>query len=779
MSTKSRTGKDDDIHERYTRAKRLYRASIGGKPVVLNASLLPAWIGETDTFWYERQTPSGKEFRVVDAAAGTNQPAFDHETLARALATASGEDVKADNLPLKELAFADDLSTVCFDAFKKRWRYEGKACLETDQLLTGVVSPDGAKELFCKDNNLWFRDLITGSERALTEDGEERNAYAGLCTGWGGPNGAPHMQGPQARWSPDGRKVFTIQRDNRSVKDLPIIKYVPKGENPRPTMDYAPIAYVGDESLETSRLLCIDVATGEHTAASYREVPATRNGYGFFDASLGWWNADSQLAYFIDVDSAYKYARVIEFNTETGECRTLFEETSDTHVNLMLNQDDPPDLLPIPETNELIWFSERTGYGHFYLYDLTNGDLVQRITSGDWIARKIVRYVSQRREIFVQTAGREASVDPYYRDLVRINLETGKMSVVFEGDFDHIAVPQTVDTNSLIVSAFRAAAPSSGWPYCGVSKSGKYAVVTRSRADTTPTTHLIDRDGQEVMVVEEADVSGLPDGWQWPEPVKLTAADGVTSIYGVIFRPSNYDPNKSYPVISHGFNQPEIAIVPKGSFSNENSGGSAFFDAAALAELGFIVVMIDGRGSPMREKAFYDHSYGCFAKASDIDDHVAGIRQLAERYPSFDLDRVGVYAAFSGGSGAVQGLLHHPAFFKVGVTTALHDRRFMPAQMQTNKYEGIEHSGEGQNQLEDYADRLRGKLLLMIGLLDRSTAPAATFRLVEALQKANKTFDMIALPNMGHDLSPYLTRRSWDYMLEHLAGFTPPNDFDL
>ena len=770
---------DTQIHERYSRAKKLYRASIGGTPVVLNASVLPAWIGNTNRFWYERQIPSGKEFRCVDAAAGTNQPAFDHKVLASALAAASGEDVTSDNLPLKDLFFADDLSTVSFDAFEKRWRYQGGECLEADQAPGGLVSQDGKKELFCRDNNLWLRDLESSAERALTEDGEERNAYAALCQGWGGPIGAPHMQGPQARWSPDGRKVFTIQRDSRSVKDLPIIKYVPQGEETRPTVEHVPIAYAGDEALETSRLLCIDVATGKHTAADYRQLPATRNGYGFFDASLGWWSADSRLAYFIDVDSGYKYARVVELDTETGQCRVLFEETSDTHVNLMLNQDDPPDILPIPETNELVWFSERTGYGHFYLYNLTSGSLLRQLTSGDWIARKIVRYVPDRREIFVQTAGRADGVDPYYRDLVRINLDSCEMSLLIEGDLDHITVPQTVDTNSNFVSAFRGAAFSSGWPYCGISKNGEYAVVTRSRVDSAPTTHLIDRNGHEIMLVEEADVSGLPDGWRWPEPVELRAADGVTPIYGVIFRPSDYNPDKSYPVISHGFNQPEIAIVPKGAFSNDNSGGCAYFDAAALAELGFVVVMIDGRGSPMREKVFYDHSYGCFEKASDIDDHVAGIRQLAERYPSFDLDRVGVYAAFSGGSGAVQGLLHHPEFFKVGVTTALHDQRFMPAQMQTNKYEGIEHSVKDRLHMEDYAHRLRGKLLLMTGLLDRSTTPAATFRLVEALRKANKSFDMIALPNMGHELSPYLTRRSWDYMIEHLTGQLPPKDFDL
>ena len=779
MSAEKTSAADDRIFERYARAKKFYKASIGAEPVVLNSSVLPAWIGETNRFWYERQTPTGKQFRCVDAVAGVNEPAFDHDAVAEALASASGERARSENLPIRDLSFSDDLGSVFFSAFDRRWRYQGRRCREVAALRAGVRSPDGSKELFCQDNNLWVRDLKTGDERALTQDGEERNAYAALCTGWGGPNGAPHMCGPQARWSPDGRKLLTIQRDSRGVRDLPIMNYVPSGDVTRPTVDFVPIAYPGDEALETSRLLCIDIATGRHQAADYRQLPATRNGYGFFDASLGWWNNDGRIAYFIDVDHGYKYARVIEFDTQTGVCRELFEETSDTHVNLMLNQDDPPDILPIIENNELIWFSERTGYGHFYLYDLTSGDLIRPLTSGDWIARKIVRYIPERREVFVQTAGREAGIDPYYRNLVRIDLESGNMATVVEGDFDHITIPRVVDAHGMFVSGLRRIASASGWPYCGVAPSGDFAVVTRSRADSAPTTYLLDRNGKEITVVEQADLSGLPDGWQWPEPVELVAADGATPIYGVVFRPSDFDPDVAYPVISHGFNQPEIAIVPKGSFSNENSGGAAYHDAAALAELGFVVVMIDGRGSPMRDKAFYDHCYGRFERASDIDDHVAGIRQLAERHSSFDLDRVGVYAAFSGGSGAVQGLLRHPDFFKVGTTTALHDRRFMPAQMQANKYEGV-HVPQGErHHMEDFADQLRGKLLIAIGLLDRSTAPAATFRLVEAFQKANKTFDMIALPNMGHDLSPYLTRRSWDYLVQHLARQTPPRDFDL
>ena len=779
MTDKERTNPVLVLAERYKRAKALYKASIGGKPVVLNANVLPVWIATTNQFWYQRQTRGGWEFRRVDADHHENRPAFDHIALARALSMASGEAVDERKLPVADVELFEEFDVVEFTAFKKRWRFQSGDCKDIAPLSKGVLSPDAQREVFVQDHNLWLRDLKSGKELALTEDGEERNAYGALCTAWGAPNGPPNLHGVQARWSPDGSRVFTLQRDTRGVKDLPILHYAPSGQAPRPRVEKVPIAYPDDQELETSRLLCIDINTGHGRHTSYPPLPATRNGYGFFESSLGWWGSGSRLAYFVDVDKAYKYARVVEFDTDTGACRVLLEETSKTHVNLMLNQDDRPDFLPLSETDEIIWFSERSGYGHLYLYDLKAGEEVRPLTSGEWIARKIVRCIPERREIFVQTAGRQDGLDPYYRDLVRINLDSGEMTDIITGASDHSTVPVMNDTNAMISSGLRGVGSGPGAPFCGVSPTGDYAVTTRSRIDASPETLLLNRQGEVVLTLEQADISALPDGWQWPEPVKAVAADGTTPIYGAVFRPSHFDPEQTYPVISHGFNQPEIAIVPKGSFNNENSGGSAFFDAAALAELGFIVVMIDGRGSPMREKAFYDHSYGWFERASDIGDHVAAIKQLAERYKAFDLTRVGITAAFSGGSGAVQGLLKHPDFFKVGTTTALHDRRFMPAQMQGNKYEGFGGPAGERRHMEGYADRLRGKLLLMTGLLDRTTAPAATLRLVDALQEANKTFDMIALPKLGHDLSPYFTRRSWDYFVEHLAGQTPPTDFDL
>ena len=273
--------------------------------------------------------------------------------------------------------------------------------------------------------------------------------------------------------------------------------------------------------------------------------------------------------------------------------------------------------------------------------------------------------------------------------------------------------------------------------------------------------------------------SGLPENWQWPEPVKLLAADGKTDIYGLVFRPSYFCSDQSYPVIAHGFNTPEICNVSKGAFSNGKTSGFSYYDAAALAELGFIVVQIDGRGTPLRAKSFQDDSYGSFQSASNIDDHVAGIRQLAKEYSYMDIDRVGISAASQGGSGAVEGMLRHSSFFKVGAGIALHDRRFTSAAKMGNKYEDLSGPLSTHKYPEQLVENLEGKLLMMHGMLDWATAPAGVFRLIEALHAENKDFDLVLLPNVGHAVNEYFIRRSWDYFVRYLLQADPPKEFNL
>ena len=785
---------DESIAAKYQRAQALIQEHTV-KCLALNTTLYPIWIDGSPCFWYEREfkvnnlslQALGREYRLVDAQAKTNAIAFDHAALAKVLSEVSKKKVDAAQLPINHVEMelyssntSIDLETqkvkaLRFTAFDKRWMYETGSGSCTEIVLHSPkweVSPDGKQAVFSRDYNLWVRNLETGEERALTKKGEENYIYGAPGTAWGmtvEPD--PRVQ---ARWSPDSKRIFTVQRDSRKVQSLPVVHHVPKDGSLRPQLKALKVAYPGETYLEELRLLSIEVDTTDIQLADYPQIPVTRNSTGFFTSKLGWWSVDSRRAYFVDVTCDYKTVRVIEFDTHTGTTRLLFEEHSETHINLMLNQDEYPTFVPLPESNEFLWFSERSGWAHLYLYDLETGQLKKPVTMGDWLVRSVVHIDPKRREAFIQTAGREACRDPYYRDLVRVNFDTGNLVTLVASDHDIFATTQA--EHHTMVARFRHRDVRHS---CAVHPRGDFAVVTQSRADEVPVSFLVDRDGEQVLELEVVDTCNLPQNWQWPEPVKLMAADGKTDTYGLVFRPSDFSSEKSYPVLSHGFNQPEIPIVSKGSFSNSITHGRYYIHGQALAELGFIVVQIDGRGSPCRSKAFYDECYGAFQKASHIDDHVVGIQQLAERYPYIDLDRVGIAAHMSGGSGCVEGMLHHPEFFKVGVTVCLHDRRLMPAAMMKNKYEGIIQP-EGDRQFaENLVENLKGKLLLMNGMLDATTPPAGTFRLIEALQKANKDFDMLMLPNQGRGCNDYMLRRTWDYFVKHLLGVEPPKEFKL
>ena len=781
MPTTEHTLSPSVMEARYQKAQYLMNGILT-KSVAFNTTLSPIWIGDTDCFWYEREKKDGKEYRLVDANAASNDIAFDHHELAAVLAESVKQTVDANSLPINKVYMCSDtqaakakgIKTVEFTAFDKRWVFDtqAKTCTEKETPCpTEVVSPNGKYAAFSKDYNLWVREISSGEERALTHDGEACYVYAAVGTAWGAatePDAAI-----QVRWSADSKRIFTVQRDTRRVKDLPIVHHVPLDGSFRPTVEYVKVAYPGDDHIETLRLVSIELDSGRLLEANYRQIPVTRNGGGFFSSKLGWWSTDSRRAYFVDVERDYKTARVVEFDTHTRGTRVLFEETSETQINLMLHGDERPTLVPLPETNELLWFSERSGWAHLYLYDLTTGALKNTVTQGDWLVRHVVQIDQQRREAFIQTAGRHADRDPYYRDLCRVHLDTGELTPLVSSDHEINTIVQT-DLNYMMTGTIRDISKS-----CGVSPTGNFAVVTQSRADTVPVSVLVSREGHTVLELETADVSGLPNGWQWPEPVKLLAADGKTDIYGLVFRPSDFSAAKSYPVISFVYNTPDCPIVSKGSFTN----GSCFFglpylDAAALAELGFVVVQIDGRGTPFRHKAFFDESYGRLESASNLDDHVAGLKQLAKRYPYMDLQRVGVSNHMTGGPG-IQGLLKHPEFYKVGVWFMPHDSRLFAASMWGEKFDGL--SGPYADELypEAMAEKLQGKLLLISGMLDPVCPPAIVFRMVKALQKANKDFDLLLFPNLGHSTNGYLTRRAYDFLVKHLLEAEPPKEFKL
>ena len=762
-----------DMLARYQRAQHLNQGMFN-KSVARNTTLFPVWI-DSSSFWYEREQNPGKEFRLVDAEKGTNVEAFNHQRLAEALFDATGEPVDADNLPINNpdyqavnvIRITLSPRKVNFVAFDKYWEFddESGALKNNEQIPTNwVISPDGSQAAFRRDCNIWVRNLKNGEERALTTDGEAFYQYGIPGSVWGN-DAFISILTLQARWSPDGKQLFTVQLDQRQVKTVAETQHVPLDGSLRPKTRQRKLALPEDPHVETYRLLAIDVETAHIQEASYARIPTTLGGSGgFFENRLGWWALDSRRAWFVDVDRYYKYARVVEFDTQTGATKILFEETSNTRLDLIMNPLGFARLLPLPETQELLWCSERSGWAHIYLYNLETGELKNTVTSGDWLVRdEMIHFDAERRELFLSTAGRVAGRDPYYCDLVRVNVDSGEITTLVSSDHDYVTQSSTG-----YAQAFKGYAGLS----TGVSPSGDYAVVTRSRVDEVTESYLLDRNGETILNLETADYS-LPEGWQWPEPVKMTAADGVTDIYGVIYRPSDFSPDKSYPVIDQSMIGHISTAVARSSF--RTGAEMSYAQAACLAELGFIVVQIAGRGGIYRSKAFHDESYGWKDSGCDIDDHVVAIQQLAKRYPYMDLDRVGI-AGFIGGNGALLGLLHYPDFFKVGIAGEIFDNRVMSAN-RGDLYEGPTPN-PNKRYPEELVESLKGKLMIMIGLLDY-VLPAAGFRVVEALQRANKDFDLLVEPCGGYGFTSYQLRRAWDYLVRHLQGGEPPENFRI
>ena len=762
------------MEKRYKRARTLLQG-MHTSNLVQNGILFPHWVPQSDCFWYERALSNGKHYRLVDASIGTNEFAFDHNALGRALSRAVGQDVNAENLPIKNVEITFSPLNVSFTAFDKRWLFEHDTatCQEIGTVPDNWnLSPDGKKTLFTRGFDLWVRDLSSGKEWALTEDGEEDLVYAIEGEGYGHSTDLWGSR-PQACWSPDSQRVFTVLRDTRQVQDLPVVHHVPLDGSMRPTVSRYKIALTGDRHIPEYQLVTIELATLDIQKALYPAIPVLNNGRGFINVGMGWWGKGSRRVYFVDQARDYITIKVVELDTDSGETRTLFRETSNTHLSLAPSVFDHPAFLALPETSELIWWSERTGWGHLYLYDLETGKLKHPISQGDWLVRELLHFDAKRRELFIQTTGRESNRDPYYRDLCRIHIDTGEINTIVSSDHDYFVASKKSET-VFFAKGFDFDVDTT----TGISSSGDFMVVTRSRADQVPVSLLYDRKGKEILTIEKANISSLPTGWQWPEPVKLLAADGKTDIYGLVYRPSDFSPEQSYPILVSGYYCEATSIVPKSSFNNQPIFGGSYFNAISLAELGFIVIQIDGRGTPYRNKAFMDNSYGWASIASNMEDEIAGIRQLAERYSYLDLDRVGVICAL-GGPGAVWALLKYPDFYKVGVAGGHYDFRLTPCTMTSDKFNGVCGTDTTNEFPEHLVENLRGKLLLMGGMMDPGNPPACTFRLVEALQRANKDFDMLLLPQGHHGATNYQMRRAWDYLVAHLIGVEPPKEFNL
>ncbi|HEX9084178.1 MAG TPA: DPP IV N-terminal domain-containing protein [Gemmatimonadaceae bacterium] len=620
----------------------------------------------------------------------------------------------------------------------------------TAQLMTGSrtesVSPDGKRAAFIRSYNLWVRDIATGRETQLTTDGQKDFGYATDNAGW------VKSDRPVLVWSPDSRKIATFQQDERGVGEM----YLVNTKVGHPQLQAWKYPLPGDSLIAMIQRVVIDVDTPR--VVRFQMPPDSHRSTlcdhvicrGSEWADVQWYPDGSHIA-FVSTSRDHKHEVFRVADVANGSVRDVFREDVATQYesgNGMVNW------RALPASNEVIWFSERDDWGQLYLYDLTTGQLKSKITSGEGNVAQLRRVDEKSRTLWFVGNAKERGRDPYFRHFYKIGMDGKGLTLLTPENADHEV----------------ALAPS-----------GQYFIDAYSTPEVPPVTVVRDLNGKSIVALETADIGKLrATGWKPPMPITVKARDGKTDLYGLMYVPTNLDRAKKYPIVNHIYPGPQTGSVGGRSFSPARG------DAQALAELGFIVVEIDGMGTPWRSKSFHDAYFGRMGD-NTLPDQVAGMKELARRYPWIDLDRAGIYGHSGGGFAAADAMFRYPDFFKVGISEAgNHDQREYEDDW-GERYQGLlvrtpdssDNYAPEANQL--LAKNLKGKLLLAHGTMDDNVPPYNTLLVVNELIKANKDFDLILLPNRTHGFGnePYMVRRRWDYFVKNLLGAEPPKEYQI
>jgi dipeptidyl-peptidase-4 len=736
----------------YARAERFM--GYNTEPLVLGAGVRPAWL-PGDRFWYRVATTRGFEFMLVDPERRRRESAFDQTKIAAALSRAADTTYDAWHLPFARFAFSDDGRAIGFDVGARHWRCDlgGAACTASARARgaappNSVVSPDGAKAAFIRDDNLWVRGLESGRDTPLTTDGTTDFGYATDNAGW------IRSDRPILLWSPDSRKIATFQQDERGVGKM----YLVETRVGHPILEAWNYPLPGDSIVTTIQRVIIDldgprVIRLRMPPDQHRSTLCDHITCGF-GPSAAWadvyWSPDATRLAFVSTSRNHQREDVRVADARTGAVREVFSESTSTFFESGFNH---VNWQPLWTSNQLLWYSERTDWGHLYLYDLRTGQLERPITEGPWKVLQVLRVDGGSGTIVFTAAGRERG-DPYFRHLYSVRMDGSDLTALTPENADHDV---------------------------SLAPDGRYFVDSYSTPDTPPVTVVRDAEGRLVLQVEHADISRLlATGWKPPIPITVKARDGTTDLYGLMFRPTDFDSTRRYPIVNHIYPGPQTGSVGTRSFV------AARGDAQALAELGFVVVAIDAMGTSMRSHAFTAAYYGDMGD-NGLPDQVAGMRQLARRYPWIDLDRAGIYGHSGGGFAAADAILRYPDFFKVAIAEAgNHDNREYEDDW-GEKWQGllVRHA-DGSTNYDNQANQLlagnlKGRLLIAYGTTDNNVPPYNSLLLVDALIKANKDFDLLALPNRRHGFGnePYMIRRRWDYFVRYLLGAEPPHQYRL
>ncbi len=735
-------------------------------PLLMHAVRDPQWLPD-GRVWFRDNGPKGITYQLIDPVKATKQPAFDQAKLAAALQplVKGGNPVNPNRMTLEDWSLSNNDKVVELTFRNRRFHCDlsgSGVCTQVEQPAGQknssrrdpgpgvVVSPDHTKAAFIRNWNLWLRETATGKEFQLTTDGVENYGYATDNAGW------QHSDNPILVWSPDSKRIATFQQDQRKTG----LMYLTNVTNRHPELTTLKYPLVGDKDVTMIERVVIDVEKPQKPKIVRLKMPLDQHRGTLCDDIAckdgNWedvqWSADSQTLAFVSTSRDHKQEWMRLANPKTGDIREVMGEKA---AKFFESGNDKVNWHYLSKSNELLWFSERDGWGHLYLYDIATGQLKTQITSGEWNVTQVLGVDETAKVIYFVGVGREPGNDPYFHLYYRVNFDGTGLQMLTPEHADHEITP---------------------------SPDNRFFVDTFSTTTEPQITVVRNNKGDVVLEAAREDISKLKaTGWIPPVRMQVKARDGVTDIYGLIYRPTNFSTSRHYPIINHVYPGPQI-----GSCGNNPAGfKAAMGDNQSLAELGFIVICLDGTGTPSRSKAFHEAYYGNLGD-NTIPDQVTGMKQLAERYPWVDLDRAAIYGHSGGGNATAAAMFHYPEFFKVGIAeSGNHDNREYEDDW-AEKWAGLEvvnadgTSNYDSQANQNFAGNLKGHLLLAHGTMDDNVPPNETLLVVDALIKANKDFDLLMIPNAHHgygEAANYMTRRRWDYFVRYLADSTPPHEY--
>lgn len=785
----------------YLLASRFSPAKL--KKTVYSTTIDPHWLKLSNRFWYAYETPNGKQWYMVDPASRRKQPIFNTAKLASDITNIIRDPYDGQHLPIEELKFAKDEKSITFEVKStldelKKDRKDKKAADSMQKKIFffnydiasakltevpgyskpkakpswGSVAPDSSAIIFSRNYNLYWidkdnykkavknEDDSTIVEHQLTKDGLKFYAYG--SDGDGENNEENEKNNKKRRsanvlWSPNSKYFVLNREDSRKVKDLWVINNTAAG---RPTLETYKYQMPGEKEAPVDEILLFNFA-----AKSFKKL----NIGAFKDQSISLWSAPSlnkdrdnefRPSLWLGNDSKIYFSRssrdlkridICTVDIQTDKVSPLIDERFNTYVEI-----NRPGL--VNDGKEIIHWSERDGWAHFYLFD-GQGKLKNQITKGSFHCESIINIDAKNRVLYFTANGREANEDPYYLHLYRINFDGSGMKLLNPGDFDHAV---------------------------NMNDEAKYFVNNFSRVNTIPKSVLMDANGHQLMDLETTDLSLLMGkGYKFPEPFKVKADDGITDVYGVMYKPFDFDPNKKYPIIEYVYPGPQTEAVNK-SFTKSMD------NTDRLAQLGYIVISVGNRGgNPARSKWYHTFGYGNLRDYGLADKKVA-VEQLAAKYSFIDISRVGITGHSGGGFMSTAAMLVYPDFFKVAVSKAGNHDNSIYNRWWSEKHHGVKEivSAKGDTTFKydidknpSLAKNLKGHLMIMTGDVDNNVHPANTIRLASALMKAGKRFEFVILPGQRHsfgDLTEYAFWKLADHFNKYLIGdFTQPDNVDI